>query len=273
MTALVPVSEMGPEDRATLETAIRRLEEPSLVARISDLVGTPVEALMSRLPEGAHARLDRVVRRSLEAAMEVAVRSLGRGRPGRPAGRLVHTFAGGLSGAVGGFFGLQGLAAELPVSTTIILRAVADIARAEGEDPAAADTRMACLSVFALGGRTGEDDAAESGYYAVRAALAQTVTEAARYVAQRRALDQGAPVLVRLLARIASRFNTVVAEKIVAQGVPVVGAVGGAAVNVAFLRHFQDVARGHFAIRRLERIYGRDAVELEYRRLLHDRPA
>jgi hypothetical protein len=47
----------------------------------------------------------------------------------------------------------------------------------------------------------------------------------------------------------------------------VVGAVGGAAVNLAFIEHFQDVARGHFTVRRLERVYGVDTVRNEYDRL------
>lgn len=268
MSALLPIAEMRPADRSALQRAIRQLENPGLVARLSDLVGRPVEGAIERLPQAVSQRLHRIVHGSLEAALGIAVRSLGRGSPGRPARRLLHAAAGGLSGAVGGAFGLQGLAAELPLSTTVILRSVADIARAQGEDPASPDTRVACLAVFALGGRAAADDAAESGYYAVRTALAQTVTEAARYLAQGRAVDQGAPVLVRLLARIAARFDAVVAEKIVAQGVPIIGAVGGAAINLAFVRHFQAIADGHFTIRRLERVYGAAAIEAEYRRLL-----
>jgi hypothetical protein len=49
--------------------------------------------------------------------------------------------------------------------------------------------------------------------------------------------------------------------------VPVVGALGGAAVNYAFIDHFQDVARAHFTVRRLERAYGKDAVHVAYERL------
>jgi hypothetical protein len=52
-----------------------------------------------------------------------------------------------------------------------------------------------------------------------------------------------------------------------AQAVAVVGAVGRAAINLAFIEHFQDVARGHFTIRRLERIYVADAVRVEYDRI------
>jgi len=56
-------------------------------------------------------------------------------------------------------------------------------------------------------------------------------------------------------------------QKIAAQTVAVVGAVGGAAVNLAFIEHFQEVARGHFTVRRLERVYGAEIVRAEYDRL------
>ena len=46
-----------------------------------------------------------------------------------------------------------------------------------------------------------------------------------------------------------------------------VGALGGATVNYVFIEHFQDVARGHFIVRRLERAYGKDVVRTEYERL------
>jgi hypothetical protein len=59
-------------------------------------------------------------------------------------------------------------------------------------------------------------------------------------------------------------------QKIAAQTVPVVGALGGAAVNNTFIEHFQEVARGHFTVRRLERVYGKNIVRTEYERLAQD---
>jgi hypothetical protein len=115
-----------------------------------------------------------------------------------------------------------------------------------------------------MGGSTELDDATESGYFAVRAALARAVSDAAKYVAQRAVVEDGAPVIVRLLAQIAARFNAVVGEKIMAQGVPLVGALGGASINLLFIEHFQSMARGHFTVRRLERIYGVDDVRTKY---------
>ena len=54
------------------------------------------------------------------------------------------------------------------------------------------------------------------------------------------------------------------------QALPVIGALGGAAVNYAFMEHFQDVARGHFTVRRLERTYGKELVRSEYERINRD---
>ena len=96
--------------------------------------------------------------------------------------------------------------------------------------------------------------------------LAKSVAEAARFVVDRGVLAEGAPVLVRLIAQIASRFGVVVTQKLAAQAVPLVGALGGAAVNYAFIDHFQEVARAHFVVRGLERRYGKDAVRAAYDR-------
>ncbi len=252
------------QDLLDLERAADRLENPRFIARVSDIVGTPIEFVLDRLPSGASGAITRAVHESLRTAISTAIVTLGGSRRRRPPWARLHTAAAGITGGIGGAFGLLALPLELPVTTTIILRSIADIARSEGEDLELASARMACLEVFAMGGPSPTDDAAESGYFAVRAALASAVSEAARYVAQRSVVEDSAPVLVRLLAQIASRFNAVVGEKIMAQGVPIVGALGGAAINMLFIDHFQDMARGHFTIRRLERIYGGDEVRRMY---------
>jgi hypothetical protein len=69
---------------------------------------------------------------------------------------------------------------------------------------------------------------------------------------------------LRLVTSIASRFGVVVSEQVAAKAVPVVGAAGGAVVNVLFMNHFQDMARGHFIVRRLEAKYGSDIVRRAY---------
>lgn len=256
---------MSPEDFEALGRAVQALERPSLAARLSSVLGKPIEVLGQALPPVLSRTIARATDSALMAALKVALSTLPNG-PSSASNRL-HTFLAAASGAVGGALGLSTAALELPVSTTIMLRAIAEIARQEGEDLSDPEAALSCVQVFALGGRSSSDDAAESGYFAVRAALAKSVTEAARYLAERGFLEKGAPALVRFAAQVAARFGIVVSQKIAAQAVPVLGAIGGAAVNAAFMDHFQSLAHGHFTVRRLERAYGRDAVRAAYEEL------
>lgn len=234
------------------------------------MAGRPIEFIAQVLPASASQAVTAATSRGLAMALAAALRTL----PGPPfiASRLMHKALATASGAAGGAFGLVALPVELPLSTVVMLRSIADIARSEGEDLSDPETALACLQVFALGGRTGSDDAAESGYFTVRAILAKSVSEAARFIAERGIVSESAPVLVRFIALVASRFGVVVTQKVAAQAVPLIGALGGAAVNYAFIEHFQDVARGHFTVRRLERAYGKDVVRAEYDRLAGKAP-
>ena len=179
-------------------------------------------------------------------------------RPAK-AGNRSHKLAAAVSGALGGAFGLAALLVELPISTTILLRSIAEIAREEGEDLNAPNAAFACVEVFALGGRQDEEAAFESSYFAVRAALAKSVSDCARFVAQQGLGAHSVPVVARLISQIAARFGVVVSEKLAAQAAPILGAIGGATVNAAFADHFQTLARGHFIVRRLEREHGASA--------------
>jgi hypothetical protein len=224
-----------------------------------------------RLPAPATRLVNALVRRALQQSLRAAVASLGRDAAPPPRTRS-HVVAAAASGAAGGAFGFAGLAVELPLTTTLILRSIADIARAEGEpldDPA---TILACFEVLTMGGRGSGDDGAESGYFAARAVLAQQVAAAVEYVAVHGLVGKGGPVIVQLLSAVAARFSVNASQKLALQAVPVVGAATGAALNTLFMRHFQSMARGHFTVRRLERRHGPDAVRTAYAALATDPP-
>jgi len=257
--------EMTGVDRIELRRAKGLLEHQGLAVRIASVVGAPIEKLFTVLPQGAADIVQGATSKALNAAARTAVR--GMRDESRTSRQWLHTMAVASSGAVGGAFGLATLAIELPISTVIMLRSIADIARSEGQSISQPDVQLACLEVFALGGRGPEDDAAESGYFAVRAALSSAVADAARHMAERGVIGEAAPALLRLTATIAARFGIPVTEKVMAQSVPIIGAAGGAAINVLFIKHFQDVARGHFIVRRLEGIYGAEPVREEYARV------
>ena len=257
--------EMTASDLAELGRAKKLLENPGFIAKVADIIGTPVEKAMELLPKGATAAIQKATHAALNAGLKVAVSTLGEGVRGPS--NIAHKIAVGMTGAAGGAFGLASLPIELPVTTTVMLRSIAEIARSKGENPRSPETAVACLEVLALGGPSSADDASKSGYYTVRIALAKAMSEAATYIAEKGLIEEGAPVLVRLVAAIATRFGIVVSEKAAAQIVPIVGGAGGAAVNVAFMIHFQDMAEGHFTVRRLEREYGAEAVRAAYDRL------
>ena len=237
------------------------LENPGFAAKLSNLLGAPIEAGFKMLPKGWHTALNKTVRYSLERALDAALLTIG--GPPKRASEFMHKMLVGASGGLGGVFGFATLAIELPISTTIMLRSIADIARSEGHDVKDVIVRLNCLEVFALGGAS-KEQANESSYWAVRAALGKSIEEAALHLSGKGITQKTAPAVLRLISGISSRFGLVVSEEAAAKAVPVVGAAAGAVVNILFMDHFQNMARGHFIVKRLENKYGLGAVESAY---------
>ena len=263
---------MQAADILALSDAVRAIERPSVGARIANVVGSPIERLVGMLPARAASMISAAARKAIQGALSLSLRTLAthdplaKGPP-PPASNAWHKVASAASGAVGGAFGLAALAVELPVSTTIMMRSIADVARGEGADLADRETQLECVMVLALGGGAPSDDAAEVGYFAVREAMTRAVSSAAAHLARHGLAKEGAPALVRLITLIAEHYSVNVTEKAAAQLVPLIGAVGGATINTIFIDHFQSVARGHFAVRRLERKYGGAMVRDKYREI------
>jgi hypothetical protein len=256
---------MTPEHSAELKAAKSLLENPGFAIKASNLIGKPVEKGIELLPVKWQENIGQLTRDALMLSVKSAMLTMG--RTDTDSYPWWHKTAATITGVAGGFFGLPALIVELPVSTTIICRSIADIARSNGEDLDDAAAKIACIEVFALGGPTRTDDATETGYFAIRSALAKAASEATEYLATHTLVEEGAPALVRLIILVASRFQIQVTEKAAAQAIPVIGAVAGGVVNYLFIDHFQGMSRGHFTVRRLERIYGQRLVEDVYKRI------
>jgi hypothetical protein len=255
--------DLAPPDLADLRKAKALLENPGMAARITHLIGMPIEKGFRFLPANWHAKIGGLTQAALLKAIKVAVFTM-KAVPHEEASNTWHKIAVAASGGIGGFFGLPALSLELPASTAVMLRSIADIARSEGEDIRQVASQLACMEVFAFGGLGQGDRAAESGYFVTRAALTRSVAEAAEHIARKGLAEEGAPALVRFVMTIAQRFGIQVSEKAAAQSIPAIGAIGGALINTVFMDHFQDMARGHFIVRRLERKYGQEVVKAAY---------
>jgi hypothetical protein len=242
------------------------LDHPGFAARMTAALGTPLRKGFEMLPPAWTSLVHNSVRQALWRALDVAVRSLDRPTMRLPR-QLSYKMLVGATGGLGGAFGLAALPVELPVSTTIMLRGIAEVARAEGFDLKDSETRIACLEVFAFGGPVPENAPAESAYWFARSAVAAAAKDATVLLARRALIETSSPVLGRLIEAIAARFGTVVSQQLAAKAVPLLGGVAGSAINVIFMDHFQKVALGHFIVKRLETRHGVAAIRALYEQL------
>ena len=261
---------MTQNDLKEIKYAKSLLENQSLAMKASDLIGKPIEQGIDQLPINTKTAISKATSKALQASLKVATMTMQKKVP-TTSSDIIHKLASATSGASGGLFGIVALPIELPVSTTIIMRSIIDIARSEGEDINLIEAQLACIEVFALGGPTIDDDAIDTGYFTVRTMLSNTLGEAAKYISKHGLVNEGAPIIIKLLSEITSRFGLQVSQKFIVQSVPVIGACSGALFNTIFMDHFQNMAKGHFIIRRLERKYGEDIVKENYKKMKYEK--
>lgn len=261
MADLMITTEIKEEHLEEIRKAKQLLENPNSWILLANKIGKPVEIGMNKIPERFKEPLNRAVHKSMEKAVNYLAYSFKERIKIDPAAYKAASAAAGFGG---GFFGFPGLFIELPVTTMMILRAILETAKNNGENVNDLQTRLSCIEVFALGGTSVKDNASESGYYTVRIALTKAINEAAKYITGRGLAKGIGPYLVKLIGSISTRYGIVVSEKILAQSLPVLGAITGAAINTIFMDHFQKMASGHFTIRRLERIYDPNMIKEVY---------
>ncbi len=205
-------------------------------------MGGVLENRVALLPAPVRAQIETQTRNALMASFALAQR--GHRLPlGARSGPLV---AAG-SGALGGAGGVLTSVAELPVTVTLILHAIQQAARDEGFDPREDYVRAECLQVFAAGSPVAADDGINTAFFGARMALS-------------------GPALQKLLSSVAPKLAAALGQKLVAQAVPLLGAVSGAVINAAFLHHYRELARIRFALLRLSSVHGAGPVLAQFAR-------
>ena len=215
---------------AELAALVARYKGASgLVIELLNMIGAQADGLIDKLPQGARDGLEAATEQALKQAMRAADGS--RAVVAQQSGWLQTAVATAL-GAAGGAGGVGSALAELPVTTTVLLRAIQDVAEEQGFDPRAENVKFDCIQVFAAAGPMSEDDSADLAFLSTRMAL-----------------SSGG--LQKLAAWVAPRLAVVLGQKIAAQAVPVIGAATGAATNYAYLNYYREMAHVHFGLRRL----------------------
>lgn len=267
---------MNPQDYEALEFAVDLLEKPHLAIKIANKIGYPIEYAIAQLPMGLSRTISNSACAGVHKALQVVLTMLGSydpdsGDPPPKAADRWHMAGAAMSGALGGVFGPWGLAFEIPLTTGIMMRSIAEVAQSEGANTDHLQTRIECVQVLGLGGQAEDYKGTETHYFVTRDAMTRPANKGADVLD---AMDrikrinyvkgEVAGAVGNLIESIATRFSIQVSEKAAAQIVPVIGAASGAAVNTFFTDHFQNIARGHFIVRRLEGKYGPDPVRREY---------
>lgn len=218
-----------------LAVRYRRANGP--VMTLMNRIGGSLEGQLNLLPKAVRAQLETAVAAALSRAMNVAAYG-DRAPDFGPRGPMAAAMA---SGAAGGIGGLLTSLAELPVTITIILHAIRKAAAANGFDPDSPATRAECLAVFGAGSPLASDDGINTSFLGARLAVT-------------------GPALQSLIAKIAPRVAAALGPKLVAQSVPVLGAVAGAGLNLAYIRYYSEIAEIRFGLLRLAERHGVDAV-------------
>ncbi len=248
-------------DHDALVRAVELMNAPSLTAKLADLAGAPLEAMLRKLSPDMRQRVNRAVADALGKAADAALWTMD-DKPGNGASTVLHKLGAAASGAIGGFFGFAALLVEIPVSITIMMRAVADVARAEGFSLTDVETRAICVQIFGMesGMEPGKTHVPGHQYFAAKEALRQvmglTAAELSAGAVKGLTTQEAASWLVRLVEAVAARLGIAITEKVAAQMIPVLGAITGAAINALFTDHYQDMAKARFTLERLERKYG-----------------
>ncbi|MFD1344390.1 EcsC family protein [Litorisediminicola beolgyonensis] len=235
------------------ELARRHRAASGVGIQILNIVGGQAENLLERLPDRVKDRLEEATTRALEVALRAAAQS----RSVVPDQKgWLNTALTTAMGAAGGAGGLPTALAELPVTTTVLLRAIQGIAAEHGFDPDDPEVQKECLAVFGSAGPLASDDGADMAFLTARVTLTGATVHG-------------------LLARIAPRLATVMGQKLATQTIPVIGAAAGAATNYAYTSYYQEMARVHFGLKRLEARSGlpRETLVEELRRAVTARPS
>src|SRR5262249_53890169 len=123
-----PTVQLSPAHQRALQRAFIQLEEQHFGAQLADYSGQPFARVLRAMPKAASRGLNRVIEAAILRCLNLAIRSIDQTAKGPPASQLSSLMAA-INGGVSGFFGAAALPIELPLTTALRRRAIADTPR------------------------------------------------------------------------------------------------------------------------------------------------
>lgn len=273
---------LNPEQLRFIEEAATFLEKPSSLVKATDKLGKPLDKLQDYLPQPLQQLVKQAMNTALKSALQAAIKSLPAHKVNsntwieahevtkRKAWR--HTAAVTTTGAISGALGTAALLVELPLTTSLILRSISSMAQEWGHDLRQPEIQMQCLYVFTLGSsHTSADDEMDAAYISARLAYHGLIRELASFISTHSlkdvlfALETGTlPALVKFASLFIPALERTLLRGVLSKGIPVISAIGSAALNAGFCQYFTRAARYHFGLMHLESRYGEQRVHDHY---------
>ncbi len=227
------------EYAAVSALAARYLEARGGFTAFLSSTGGWVQQGLQKLPAAWKDSFHAKARDSLWWAYRQAILGMDEKETGKRSLGLMYRLMATGSGLVTGAAGLPGVLADIPASTLLVLRSIADLARAQGHDIRDPAIQALCIEALAFGGPTDEDDDADLAFWSARAA---------------------APVIADLVIDIAGRFGSRLLAVLPARAVPMISVIVAGAINWHFTGFFQNMAAVLLELKPIEDRYDRAMV-------------
>ncbi len=273
---------LNPQQLRFIEEASLFLEKPSSLVTATDKLGKPLDKLQDYLPQPIQQLVKQAMNMALKSALQAAIKSLPSQKSAQPSWVVAHditkrrawrhTAAVTTTGAISGALGTAALLVELPLTTSLILRSISSMAQEWGHDLKQPHIQMQCLYVFTLGSsHTSADDEMDAAYLSARLAYHGLIRELASFISTHSlkdvllTLEKGTlPALVKFASLFIPALERTLLRSVLSKSIPVISAVGSAALNAGFCQYFTRAARYHFGLMHLESIYGAQKVHDHY---------
>ena len=216
-----------------IDTLVKRYHDATgPLMKLANFAGSKIENAMEFIPDGFEVEIQKAIKSALETSYDASAYIADSPYiPKVPS--YFHKLSATVTGAIGGFAGLAGALAELPVSITTMFGSFQKIAEQYGFDRSEQETKLECLKVFSMGGPLTEDDDLDLSFVTARLGL-------------------NGEVVRNIIVAASQRLSIMITQRLGASTIPILGALSGGALNYTFISYYEEMAHIRFKLKQLK---------------------